>query len=176
MSFSFRPIPPKQYNIAQVRLEILSMLHKTARKMRQLLEETVATWDDKPEFKEMIAMAPVPSAIVIANGEVAFIWDMLNKGIKAHPIYPKSNDPNARLSFPWDGPGSYIPKTSPNSFSSGAGAKPQTPQKFAHVNHPGVEARNWTGKIASEYAPKFWVDCADALIAGLLKAGFQKLK
>lgn len=77
------------------------------------------------------------------------IWAMLDAGTKPHRIVPK----NAKwLVFRWDGKGSYGAKTRPRFLGSKNARYPKRMNYRKVVNHPGMQAREFTNTAVDKYA------------------------
>ncbi len=139
-----KSIKPKKLKVDQVRLRILNELRKEGRRATKEFEKTTATWKgEKPTFKSLIGLTTEAATVVVGPGSStkgAQKWVWLDEGTKPHPIVAK-NAPN--LVFR-SGSG-FTAKTSVGKFSSRAGTNTGSFLKKKRVNHPGIEARNWTG-------------------------------
>jgi len=119
-------------------------------------EMVVADWKHKPGFasKKHIQFDSIAIS-VYPTGKHKDIWIFVDQGTKAHKIAAK-NAPN--LVFPWGGPGSYVSKTlaKPARTVRGGGyVKNPTMQFRKQVQHPGIQAREFTKEIAEDINPDF---------------------
>ena len=100
---------------------------------------TSATWEHDPVYT---VKAQKDGRLVGTKDEV---WLMLNKGTRAHDIYPR----NARmLRFPG---GPYSPKTRPGFIGSQAGGASGAIIFRRFVHHPGTKPRGWSTIIAKKW-------------------------
>lgn len=119
-----------------------------ARGMRNDYRQTVASWQKKPTFTEIVDVRPGQGVDVLVGTDNP-IYTMLDRGTQAHFIFPKK--PGGRLAFAWDGPGSYGAKTTPGSLKSGPARYPSTKVVRRWVLHPGTEARGWSVIIDNKW-------------------------
>jgi hypothetical protein len=82
------------------------------------------------------------------NQEGAQKWIWLDEGTKAHVIKAK-NVPN--LVFQTN----FTPKTKIKTFSSSLGSSSPPWRATKQVQHPGIDARDWTGEIVKRRRKKF---------------------
>jgi len=122
-----------------------------------LAKEITGDWKNKPKFRSRVTnLRGVLTAELEAIGKNAKIWYWVSLGTKPHIIRPR----NAKaLAFPWGGPGSYKPKTTPRGRSAtfgGPGTVSNAKMTYRQeVHHPGTEARDLEGLIRNKYAPTF---------------------
>lgn len=147
-----KAIKPKKLKVNQVRLKILNELRAEGRIIKTEFEKTTATWKGaKPTFEVAIGLAKGNAIVLVGpggNAEGAQKWVWLNEGTKPHPITAKRK-PN--LVFRTN----FSPKTSVRTFASKAGSVSPPWRATKKVNHPGTEARDWTGEIAKRRRKKF---------------------
>jgi hypothetical protein len=123
--------------------------------MEKSLERVVADWDHKPEFRSRTVVKPDSVAVyTFPAGENKDIFKFVDRGTKPHKIRAK-NAP--RLAFQVGG--GYVPKTlaKPARTVQGGGyvKPPTTLVRPIEVDHPGSEARDFTGAIARDLQPEF---------------------
>lgn len=112
-------------------------------------ERIVSDWNSKPEFKSRLTIKPKEmSVFIFPAGTHKLIWKYVDQGTKPHPILPKRKP---LLKFRWDGKGSYKAKTLPKPARtvSGGGTTQGNIVAMKAVNHPGIEAREFS-KIIGE--------------------------
>lgn len=102
------------------------------------MEKTTATWRNKPDW--IIKEQKDGFLVGTAND----IWNMLDKGTRAHRIIARRAK---RLRF---GSG-FTAKTRPGFIGSQAGSSGGAPVFVQGVDHPGTTARGWSKLIASKY-------------------------
>lgn len=104
----------------------------------ELLDGTVENWDEPPEFKTQFY-----STFDIEFGYDDIRWTWIDLGTEPHTITAK-DAPNLRFLS------GYTPRTNPGSLKSGqSGRFPPYVSKFS-VNHPGVEARDFSSQIKEQ--------------------------
>ena len=140
----------------------LKSVSETAEEVEKDLDLTVETWKKKPKFRFRVDAARGRyTATLTTDSEV---WRWIDLGTEEHKI---PGSPINKLSFPGWGrnrkdsrgnyPETYIPSSEPNLFSSGElqyqGDRFVVSQK--PVNHPGIEARNWSLAITEKHSLTF---------------------
>jgi hypothetical protein len=149
-----KSLKPKKLKVKEVRLKLLNALRAEGRIVKREFEKTTATWKGaKPTFEIAIGLTGKDAIVLVGpagDQEGAQKWVWLNDGTEPHPIRAK-NVPN--LIFR-DGRG-FKPKTKVKTFSSGPGANVGKWVKKPAVQHPGIEARDWTGEIAKKRRKPF---------------------
>lgn len=137
-------IVPKRINTADVRKNILQEMNRQAKFVQGEFNKTTASWkQEKPTFKieDKSNGNDLIINIVAAGNEMGVQkWIWLNDGTRPHPIKAK-NVPN--LVFRTN----FTPKTKVKTFSSGSGSISPPWRATPEVNHPGTEARDWTGEM-----------------------------
>jgi len=102
-------------------------------------ESTSSTWDHQPVYT---VKAQKDGRLVGTKDQ---IWGWLDKGTKAHDIYPR----NARmLRFPG---GPYSAKTRPGFIGSQTGGASGAIIFRRFVHHPGTKPRGWSTIIAKKW-------------------------
>lgn len=117
-------------------------MNGVAQSMKVDFEVTVQTWDDPASFT-----IEAPSIWVRIIATEHDIYSMLNKGTKAHDIFPKN-----KKSLAFTGP--FRSKTVPNQIMSRSGSKGSNQTILPRgrgVKHPGTKARNWDKTIAKKW-------------------------
>lgn len=104
-------------------------------------QKTVATWRGKPDF--LVVKNPEFGYDVYTNNP---IYGYLDEGTEAHVIRAK-NYPTLR--FPTAPP--FRAKSKPKVIGSSGGTQPTTGFRSpVEVNHPGIQAREWTKLILAK--------------------------
>lgn len=114
-------------------------------------EKVVQNWEHKPNWGVRKYIKPNSISInIFPTGENAKIWVFVDEGTKPHIIVPKRAK---RLRFQTG----YISKTlaRPARTVSGGGKYTGDVVYAKRVEHPGNEARNFTGEIAEDIKPSF---------------------
>lgn len=101
-------------------------------------EKTGATWRTKPTF---VIKEQRDGFLVGTDNE---IWNMLDKGTRAHRIVARRAK---RLRFS----SGFSAKTRPGFVGSQSGGSSGGPVFAQSVQHPGTTARAWSKLIASKY-------------------------
>lgn len=119
-----------------------------------LFEKTTATWNDKPEF--LVVKTARGYGVRV---EPQYPWDYVNKGTRAHPIEAR-NVPLLRFTGP------YHAKTKVNVISSYHGGRGRVWVSKRMVQHPGIEARNFSDiilkRVQARAANRVRKDLSDA--------------
>ena len=145
-----RPIKPRKRNIRVIG-ELGNEALAVSKEIKASLEEDVATWVHKPEFVARVTVTQRRIVIdVSATGDNAQIYEYVDKGTRAHDIYPRKR--GGVLRFKWGGPGSYTPKTEPGRRGSTKSYRTGEIQHFKHVRHPGTKPRYFARKIRQLYS------------------------
>ena len=166
MTVHFRAIKPKQWKTKYIWLSIASMANSVAKDIEKDLKEITKTWDHKPEFEALKEISQTGTTVMVLTDDSVF--NMLDAGIKEHDIFPKED--GGVLAFPWDGYGSYIPKTEPGWIGSRKSKVGVTKNIRAYVHHPGVDARKFYDAVAERWQKRFNDRCNKAIKNGLDKA------
>ena len=138
MPFKLKPIVPRKGFLGDVNaLEraIETALDDTADFTREQFEKTTQTWNDKPSF--VVSKTKAGRSVYTRHR----VWNMLNKGTRAHPIRPKRAKV---LRFSVGGKS----KTRPRIIGSTRGSPGSQPVVARRVMHPGTEPREWDIAIA----------------------------
>ena len=135
-----RTIRPSRdpFDLAAYRRARTKALDETAKETKQLLEQTTATWRDKPAFE--IQENGENERVVGTDDE---IYGYVDDGTRPHVIVAKSG---GVLAF---GPGAQA-KTRPRVISSGSGSRGGATVFRPRVQHPGTEAREFSETIAEQ--------------------------
>jgi len=145
-------LKPKKLKVKQVRLNILNALRAEGRTVKKELEKTTATWKGaKPTFEIAIGLTGQDAIVLIGPGgnpEGAQKWVWLDGGTKPHIIQAK-NVPN--LIFRTD----FQAKTKVKTFSSRPGKIAPPWRATPSVNHPGIDAREWSIEIVKRRKKRF---------------------
>ena len=151
------PKTQKIIDVDRVRDELEGTLEDVKQDMIKDFEGTVANWSTEVDFEGRKIIRPDELRIIVyPTGPGAEIWGYVNAGTRPHPIYPRAG---GVLAFQ----GGFRAKTRPGSLRSGAGGR-SGPTVFSKgVQHPGTEARNFTGQIADKYRPEFARLCHNGL-------------
>jgi hypothetical protein len=161
--------PPKAELRWQTRRKLVAQeLKPVAKAMEKSRAKIVADWDHKPQFQAQITVKPdrIEIDVVVRRGTrlpssdatTSDLWKWLDQtGTKAHPI-PKQPKTNGYLVFPWGGPGSYQPKTSPNPARYGGPGRVVNAQTVyrKQVQHPGFKPRHFSDEIDPDIEKDFY--------------------
>lgn len=114
-------------------------------------ERVVSNWKNKPSFQSKKFINPNRIAInIFPTGPNADIWRFVDEGTKPHIIQAK-NAPMLKFRLGYQSKTLAKPA---RTVSGGGKATGPFMQKF-RVNHPGNEARNFTGEIAEDIKPSY---------------------
>ena len=145
-------IKPQKLRVDKVRLNLLNALRAEGKVVKNEFEKTVRTWKgEKPTFKILISLAGGNAVVLVGPGgstEGAQKWVWLDEGTKAHIIQAR-NVPNLVFRT------RFTPKTKVRTFSSRSGSIKPPWRATPKVNHPGIEARQWTVEIVKRRKKPF---------------------
>jgi hypothetical protein len=156
-AWTIKAIKPRKLNIAAVRMEILNALRAEGTVQRNLLKQTVATWEgDKPEFETLIGLDSGNASVM--TGPVGSMlgvkkWNWLNEGTRVR---------RAVMSRDWRS------KTSPRSYRSGAG-RGRVVFISRKISMPGIKAREWSRMVQEQRRRPFTTSMMAAMRRGLAK-------
>lgn len=124
------------------------------------LEAVVSGWKTPVKFESKLVSSQGGFSFEISTDSEVFVY--VDKGTRPHTITAKNG---ARLAFPMP---AGAPKTSPGSLKSSPSSQTAGPIiRPMTVNHPGTEARDFTGqilkKIEGELPGKLEQAISDAL-------------
>ena len=165
----FRKIKAKPANWQAFYNELAKTLDDTVKpELVAWFDKVTADWTNKPDFKATKSITPSEMTVnVYPVGTNAKIWKYVSEGTPPHIIQPK----RARaLSFKWNGPGSYKPRTTTSVGYKGPGKATGKQRQFKLVHHPGNKARRFEKHIARWYYPRYRQVMKNAVARGLRKA------
>lgn len=131
----------------------------------KMLESTTEGWEHQPEFEADVSTTNInPDGIIIgagrekrtnvgavislnfrAGGVNGENWRRINKGTSAHPINSAPGGPAMPI-------GAFVPSTIPGQLRSrGPRQRGAIIVRTRHVNHPGIAARDFSGKINAHW-------------------------
>ena len=145
-------LKPSKLKVDKVRLNILNELRAEGRVIKKEFDKTTATWKGaKPTFEIAVGLTGTDAIVIIGpagstEGSQKWIW--LNDGTRPHVIKAK-NAPNLVFRT------GFTAKTKVRTFSSSVGSSSPPWRSTKQVNHPGIEARDWTGEIVKRRQKKF---------------------
>jgi hypothetical protein len=122
----------------------LRQLRNVTESSRQTFEALTNSWDNKPVFRSNTSLRGGKIEMSVLTDSDIFHW--VDAGTQPHRI-PGSG--MARMTFPE----SYTPRTIPGRFTSNAGGgRSGGNTVFAQVvQHPGIEARNFSGRVRAQH-------------------------
>lgn len=145
-------IKPQKLRVDKVRLNLLNALRAEGKIVKKEFEKTTRTWKgEKPTFKILISLTSGNATVLVGPGgstKGAQKWVWLDEGTKSHIIQAK-NAPNLVFRT------RFTPKTKVGSFSSRSGSINPPWRATSKVNHPGIEAREWTITIVKQRKKPF---------------------
>jgi len=151
-------IPEVKLTSNRLRSDIIQALRSsTVPKTISLFKQTTTGWEHKPIWSATYSnQSSRVSATVFPSGPNAAQYNIVEFGARPHVIRPR-HAPVLRFQ-----PG-YRAATTPRILSS------RTKQRFGErisarsVNHPGFEAREFSGEVADAIAPQFQHDVVEAI-------------
>lgn len=149
-----KEIKPRRFDEAALRNRIRYRMYKVRDGILKDFEATTEHWEHEVKFKSVTHFTkrlPSPSVEVWTDDEV---YGYVNDGTKPHLIfagfYTGKSDAKV-LAFP----SQFSPKTAPGSLKSGPGSSGGAIMFRPYVQHPGTEARDFTGQIEKKWTPRF---------------------
>jgi len=146
-----KAIKPNRLKDKAMRLELLNAMRKAAKVVEKDFEETVKTWDHKPEFKTIISLKGGPSILTDTSTD-SEIYGFVNNGTKPHPIFAGIYTGKSKkkvLAFP----SAFGPKTRPGRLKAGPGHKGGNTIMRPYVQHPGTKPRDFDKMIEKRRRP-----------------------
>lgn len=134
------------------------VLREVAQSAQSDFEKTVATWDNPPEFE--IEERPRSYAVVTDDERYKFV----DQGTRPHVIKPTNGN---YLAFQ----GGYQAKTTPRVIGSRSGGPSGAVVFTQVVNHPGIEAREFTKTIYDKWQDEFPERMQEAINQGMESVG-----
>ncbi len=174
MSFVLvKPIKPTKLNETAMREALRHAEERVGRVLLKDFEETVQNWEHRVVFKLHTSVKKGAYSVSLTITIEDEIWGYVNDGTKPHEIWPgiytgKSN--KTVLAFA----SAFSPKTKPGSTKSGAGSKGKVDTFRPYVNHPGTEARNFTGQISKRRTKWFKDQMIQTLKEAARASGHQR--
>lgn len=149
----FRGTYGGQY-VKALRAELNNAFDNITARIAPEFAKTTSTWDHEVNFEEKRSMGI--GDVRYQYGTKDKIYKYVDQGVEPHPISPKSAD--GKMFFIWAGtPGYYTAKTTPRVITSGK-ASPNGNVIFNSnrtVNHPGIEARDFSKVIREQNEPYY---------------------
>jgi hypothetical protein len=159
--FLMKAINPKKLKEDAFRLEFLTMMHEMERGIKKDFQKTTKTWNTKVEFTSIISLKGGPSVLVGTDNE---IYNMVDKGTKAHVIAPKTKK---YLAYQVQ----FVSKSLPGVISSRPGGKSGKYTYRGVVNHPGFAARDFEKTITKMWKDKYKRRAEEAMRIAAQKSG-----
>lgn len=121
----------------------LRQLRSVVDSTKQTFETITDNWDNQPKFSASIVQHGATITMSVLTDSLIFHW--VDQGTEPHRI-PSSG--NRRMAFSE----SYSPRTAPGRFQfNQGGGVGEGETVFAYsVGHPGIEARNFTGRVRTQ--------------------------
>ncbi len=135
-------VPKRSIKSKDVEKAVIAAVNSSLEVIERDFKRTTRTWEHKVEFT-LIKASMSGAGLEGAVGTDDDVFNFVDKGTKAHLIVPRTAE---ALAFQ---AGKYAPKTSPNVIGSHAGGSSGGIIYASYVDHPGIEARNFTDEIAS---------------------------
>ena len=161
---TIKNINPKVTNSKSVRLEILTELNTMSRQMIADYKRTTQTWETNVTFEVLKEFNKDRISILVGTNNLIFQY--VDEGTRPYIIRAKTP---YGLAFNSMG---FRPKTSPNNLNSSGGRRADRGfVRPMQVNHPGIEARNFSLAISSIYEKQLPSQIQTAINRGLKKDG-----
>lgn len=147
-------IIPKPIPTERIKSRIFQEMIKQAKFAQIEFIKTISTWKaERPSFiiqNRSQANDLIIAVLAAGNEQGVQKWIWLNDGTRPHPIEAvRAPSLVFRINF--------TPKTKVKTFSSDSGGSSPPWRSAKKVQHPGTEARDWTGemvKILNKRLPK----------------------
>jgi hypothetical protein len=139
-------VPSSVFDGAAAQQRIMQALDDVGTDAQGMFNESVETWNHKPEFTKTMYEETQRLRMVVGTSDP--IYSLVNKGAPMHVISPR-NGPF--LTFQ----SGYTPKSQPGSRSSFAGGKFGNFVSASEVQHPGFEARKFDEQIGHDIQDEF---------------------
>lgn len=134
MAFKLVPIKPKGRDYKKLVKAVEEAMEEAAEEGIELYQQCTSTWANQPTFEA----AKVSDGYVIGTDDE--IFEYVDQGTKPHIITPKRAKV---LAFGAGG----TPKTQPGVIGSRSGSRGSTKVFTQRVQHPGTQARDFTGLV-----------------------------
>ncbi len=164
MPSKFKAIIPKKPNFKALEKELRIGLENTADQMEELYRQGVEDWDEQPEFDKTVELERDKGVARVTTEDE--IYGYVHDGTDPHDIEPVFSPV---LVFSAD----YSPKTQPGRIFSTPGGPSGDTVFAAAVEHPGSDARNFTGPIKQKMRPIFREEIEEAFKRGAPKTGHK---
>lgn len=146
----WKVITPAALNKPAMRRAIQDAMNDIVDGMEADFQETVATWDHRPDFYRSATVNEVThraTAEVSTDDEQYLI---VNEGAKPHPIFPKK--PGGLIIYQGD----FAPKTNVGDIASYDGGKSGEYIFRDYIpEHPGFKGRKFDKAIEKKWRPEF---------------------
>lgn len=159
---TFRAIRPTAFNLKALEAQIRQAQRDWMAEVSQEFLKTTKNWEHKVVFVGRMAERGVTTTIEVSTEDD--IYRYVDEGTRPHRIRAKGAKV---LAFP----SSFIPKTRPGSLISGKGKRGEVDTFRKEVQHPGTEARDFSGQIKKKMEPLFEKAMQKALNSGAAKSG-----
>lgn len=144
-------VPEKNYfskRASRLQAELVATLKGEVRDiLANALEKRSANWSTSPSWPAKISAGARLILDLKPTGAGEWKWRWVSGGTKAHDIDPK------RRNWLVFGSG-YVPKTLPKGTYGQAGKYIGGTVFTKHVNHPGIDARNFEQDVVDEEGDK----------------------
>lgn len=141
-----KPINPNKFKSAEFEREIARALESVANDIMLDFELTTATWKHDVKFTKLLQVGPAEASALVGTDDE--IYRYVDKGTRPHKIFPR----RAKALRFWS---IFIPKSQPNTLTSGYGMIGGEQVYRKYVKHPGTKARNFTKTITKMWQRKF---------------------
>ena len=122
---------------------MLKYMNYLADEIRHDFEQTVRTWEEKPEFKVTASKGLFKIKIKVETYDQVYMW--VSRGTEPHEIEAINAE---TLAFRY---GDYEPKTSPDRIDAIQGHDDGEMVYPRRVRHPGIEPRNFDKQIQEKW-------------------------
>lgn len=145
-----RPLPVKKYRTKAMQGYILDAMLDSSGAVLSDLEQTIQHWRHHVEFKVHITFAK-DARLTIWTYDIP--WNLLDQGTSVR--YARGSK-------------GFVPKTTPGTFRSGAGAGYMKPSR---KRYPGIKPRGWTLMAVTKHTKEFNQRVVAAMAKGFASPG-----
>jgi hypothetical protein len=170
----WRAIKPKKLKDKQIQRKIRNAVLRVGRGILRDYKLCTQTWSHQPVFEFTRDLSHQPISFLVGTDDEIFRF--IDKGTGTG----REDDPGGSytiepvnkkaLSFQPD----FFPKTFPGRLGSRTGGKSGEPIARFSVEHPGIEAREFTTLITKKWRPRFIKAMEEAIKSGIRESGHAR--
>ena len=168
-----KAIKPAKLNVAAMRETLRHAEERVGRVLLKDFQETTENWKHKVTFKLHTHVKKGDYSVSLEVTTDDDVWWWVDQGTRPHEIWPgiyTGKSDKTVLAFA----SAFSPKPKPGSTKSGAGSSGPVDTFRPYVNHPGTEARDFTGQIKRRRESWFKNEMQVAMRSVAQASGHQK--